>query len=299
MKTRLLVIIVTYNAMEWIERCLTSIYRSTMIPDTFIIDNGSSDGTQEYIQKNWEQIIFIQNRHNSGFGQANNIGLQYAVDQSYDYVYLLNQDAWVEDTTFEKLIGQHIKHPEFGIISPIQIQANGRHLDKNFLHDVAARTIDSNLLEDLVLGQAEDIYQVTDVMAAHWLLSAECIRKVGGFSPSFQHYGEDNNYALRARYHNLKIGIVPAAKGIHDREQRKNSIDDPVFALNILFLKATGNIFKKIKWHDLLWKFVRLTFQHGTFRQYRFLFTHLANIRFILKNRKDSKQEGAFLNLYH
>ena len=146
---KILVIIVTYNGMEWMERCLDSLTRSTLPSDIFIVDNGSTDGTQDYIRTCGKDIIFRQSGENLGFGRANNLGLQYAVDNGYDYVYLLNQDAWVEEATFETLINVHRSHPEYGILSPMQIQANGQHMDRNFLNGVASRCVDGNFMEDL------------------------------------------------------------------------------------------------------------------------------------------------------
>ena len=55
---KILVIIVTYNGMEWMERCLDSVFNSTLPADVFIVDNGSNDGTQEYIRNYGKGIIF-------------------------------------------------------------------------------------------------------------------------------------------------------------------------------------------------------------------------------------------------
>ena len=53
---------------------------------------------------------------------------------------------------------------------------------------------------DLATGELKDVYEVKFVQAAHWLISRECLERVGGFSPSFPHYGEDNNFCNRAQY---------------------------------------------------------------------------------------------------
>ena len=96
MRNQLLVIIVNYNGMKWLERCLSSLTSSTVPSDVYIVDNGSTDGSQDYIRSNFKDAIFVQSEENLGFGKANNIGLQYAYEKGYEYVYLLNQDAWVE-----------------------------------------------------------------------------------------------------------------------------------------------------------------------------------------------------------
>ena len=223
MSSTILTVIVTYNGMKWIERCLRSVSESSVKADILIVDNGSCDGTQEFIRSQCPEAVFIQSPENLGFGKANNIGLQYAVDKGYDYVYLLNQDAWVEERTFETLISINKSRPEFGILSPIQIQGNGHRMDTNFHNNVAIRTLHRSLMEDLYFNNVADVYEVADVMAAHWLISRDCLLSTGGFSPAFRHYGEDDNYVDRAQYHGYKAGIVPSTKAVHDRETRKDT----------------------------------------------------------------------------
>lgn len=98
MSDRVLVIIVTFNAMQWIEKCIQSVKASSFPLDLFVVDNNSSDNTVAYIKEKHSSIKLIESRSNLGFGAANNIGLQYAIDNDYNYVYLLNQDAWIKPT---------------------------------------------------------------------------------------------------------------------------------------------------------------------------------------------------------
>ena len=69
---------------------------------------------------------------------------------------------------------------------------------------------------------SEKIYEVPFINAAIWLMSNKCLKTVGGFSPVFFHYGEDNNYCHRVIYHNLKIGIVPLLKAYHFNYENQN-----------------------------------------------------------------------------
>ena len=110
---KLLVVIVTYNAMRWAERCFDSLRKSTVVPEVFVVDNGSTDGTQEYIKKNYPEVMFQQSNENLGFGKANNLGFQYALNKGYDYVYLLNQDAWIFPETLGGLVNVSKLHPEY------------------------------------------------------------------------------------------------------------------------------------------------------------------------------------------
>ena len=297
MRNQLLVIIVTYNGMKWLERCLSSLRLSTVPSDVYIVDNGSTDGSQEYIRSNFKDAIFVQSEENLRFGKANNIGLQYAYEKGYEYVYLLNQDAWVEETTFETLISMHKKYPEYGVLSPIQIQADKTRMDRKFLNNVAYRTLGSSLIEDLYFGKTKEIYEVKDVMAAHWLISRDCLLKTGCFSPTFRHYGEDDNYLDRAIFHGFKVGIIPATKAVHDRADRKDTIASLSYRCNTMGLVELSKITSKINWKKIIFKYAQYTYNYGMFRHYKYMLIHLFKLRKILKTREESKKQGAFLNL--
>lgn len=205
---KLLTIIVTYNAMRWVDRCLGSVKASSVSSDIFIVDNGSTDGTRDYIAENYPEAILIRSDVNLMFGRANNLGLEYALKNGYDYVYLLNQDAWVVPDAFENLIAASATYPEYGILSPLQMKSDGESYERLFGHLIIEKMPDGFL--------KREICDVGFVQAAHWMLPRRCIETVGGFSPSFPHYGEDNNYCQRAIFHGFRIGVVPAAKAVHD-----------------------------------------------------------------------------------
>lgn len=223
MQDRILVIIITHNGMKWIDKCIQSVLASTIHTNIFIIDNGSTDNTVEHIKKNYPNVKINVNAQNLGFGQANNIGLQYAIDNDYDYVYLLNQDAWIKPNTLKTLINVHKENPDYGVISPIQLQANEKHFDLNFRTIIMELRGSEDFTEDAFFKSTKDVYPVPRVMAAHWLISKSCLSCIGGFSPTFYHYGEDHNYADRAWEKKFKVGIVPNAIAIHDRENRKST----------------------------------------------------------------------------
>ena len=225
---KILVIVVTYNAMKWADRCFSSLISSSIPLDIYVVDNGSTDGTQDFINTRFPNITINQSERNLGFGRANNLGLQYALDNGYNYVYLLNQDAWLFPDTIEKLIDVSKKYPEFEILSPFQINSNGR-IDKYFLINVCSWKSNPDLLNDLYNKQVNDVYSVTNVMAAHWFLPISTIKKIGGFSPSFPHYGEDDNYIDRSLFKGGKVGIVPSLRVVHDRSSRVDTIDKNIY----------------------------------------------------------------------
>ena len=297
MKKDLLVIVVTYNAMKWAEKCFESLRHSNAKADVYVIDNGSTDDTQDYIKKYYPEVIFYQNKENIGFGKANNIGLQYALDHNYDYVYLLNQDAWIRPDTIDELIRFHNENPSYGILSPFQLQANMSHLDRNFASNVCSYVSNPYILEDAYFNRMSGVYEVSGVMAAHWLISRECIERVGGFSPTFPHYGEDDNYANRALFHGFKIGIVPNAIAIHDRESRKETKERKIYMGYIGCLINLSTIYNKVPYLPI--KIIKnmfcQMFVYHSLKPIGYLFRVMWEIPRIIRNRERSKAKQAFL----
>ncbi len=221
MSSKVLVVVVTFNAMKWAERCFSSLYSSSLLPDVFVVDNGSTDGTQNFLRRLYPNIILVQSDDNIGFGKANNLGFQYALENEYDYVYLLNQDAWILPNTLESLIDISQNNLEYGILSPFQMEENLINMDKGFRNDSFIRN--ESIIDDLYNNELKIVYDVPVVMAAHWLVKIDCLRKVGGFSPVFKHYGEDYNYVDRVHYYGYKVGITPSLRVVHDRGKRVDS----------------------------------------------------------------------------
>ena len=215
-KTDIYVIIVTYNGMKWIPKCLQKLSESDIELHPIIIDNGSSDDTVTFIKDHYPSIELIQTNENLGFGRANNIGIENAISNNAGYVFLLNQDGYVEPDTISKLVSFHKTHPEYGVLSPKQMNGDGSALDKKFDSIVLSK----DCIVRSYKAESTEVFDVSFVMAAFWLISATCLRKVGKFDPIFFHYGEDGDYLSRVRYHGLKIGVVMESTGYHDRHER-------------------------------------------------------------------------------
>ena len=217
--SKVVTIIVTYNGAKWIEKCITSVALSTVYTDIIVVDNCSTDNTCEIVESVPFPVVLIKNTENKGFGSANNIGLKQAFNEKADYVFLLNQDAYINRDTIEILIENQKNNPEYGILSPMQLNGNATGLDLYFERLLAPDNT-KGFINDSYFNQLKSIYDVKFVMAAMWLISAECLKVNGVFEPLFYHYGEDSNYAQRALYHGFKIGVVYKSVGYHDREDR-------------------------------------------------------------------------------
>ena len=298
---KLFVIIVTYKGHRWYERCFTSLRGSSIPVQTVVIDNASGDGTMEFIREHFPEIHLIESNENLGFGRANTIGIRYALDQGCDYVFLLNQDAWVESDTFEKLVNIHQSHPEYGILGPVQVnEEKTKVLDGVIRFLVNPDNVNKEMFSDFMMGTIDDVYPVAEINAAAWLLPRKTLETVGGFDPLFLHYGEDWNYLSRVHYHKLKVGLTPHLHVVHDCIVHVEQPQGYRMAFDKWLLQRASDIqYPDTQVDDMMKHYRRtalkklFTFHKNTFMEnwasYQFL---RRNKESIVKSRKQNKTAG-------
>ena len=258
-----LVIVVTYNGMPWLDRCLGSVSDGDVpkigtsrakkadfdgdVPENgtspslsavwgpndgpqtavqaklYVWDNASTDGSADFVAEHYPEAILIRSTENLGFSRPNNEGMKYALEHGYDYVYLLNQDAWLEEGALAKLVAVAQAHPEYGLLSPLQMTDGYKALDKQFAKCLGSEAI----LEHI---PSSGTVSVPFVMAAHWLVPVSVIKRIGLFEEElFPLYGQDEDWCQRLDFCGLKIGVVKEARGVHDRAYRKEPVEKLVY----------------------------------------------------------------------
>ncbi len=290
MKYKILVIIVTYNWEKWVNNVSNWINKSTIKLDTIIIDNWSTDKTLQLYKNKLKNIVkIVKNEKNLWFWAANNIWFKYAIKNSYDFVYLLNQDARFFENTIENLINISNKIPNIWIISPFQCWKWLGKIDKNFQENVCGYESNSNIFSDIYFWHTKKFYEISNVMAAHWLIPINIIKKVWWFSPTFFHYWEDDNYIDRVKYFWYKVYITPYINAIHDRYNRKETKDKKILLLYTQYLNLLSSPIKKrnriFKWisNNLYYAII-----YKSFKPITNIFRILINYPQIKKNRNTS-----------
>lgn len=201
-------VIASYNGAKWLARCIESA-RASGIDEVIVVDNGSSDESAAIAREGSVEVIQCLPK-NTGFGHANNIGIQIAIDRGADYVALVNQDLVAERDTFRMLVDELETNPEVGIVSAMQLNYEGTSVDRLF-----RAYLPHEYLDDLVLRHVRRLYEVAFVPAAAVVLRSSDLLKVGGFDPLFFLYAEDNDLVDRVRACGLKAAIFPAARVRH------------------------------------------------------------------------------------
>lgn len=259
---RVLVIVVVYNGRRWLDRCLGSVLPGdaascgeALQVDAFVWDNDSTDGSADFVAARYPQAKLVRSADNLGFSAPNNRGFAHALRNGYDYVYLLNQDAWLLPGALTRMVAAAEAWPAYGVLSPLQYQDGCSALDVQFakLWKAGRGTVPETAghprpdkgegpvdkAGGRVRSEAEAVsgavplpeapVEVKRVMAAHWLVPVRAIREIGPFEETlFPFYGQDDEWCRLLHLRGWKVGVVPAAKAVHDRAQREEPLEKTV-----------------------------------------------------------------------
>jgi N-acetylglucosaminyl-diphospho-decaprenol L-rhamnosyltransferase len=207
------VIVPTYEGVHHLEHLLPSLHEQTLPHDVIVVDNASTDGTEEFLRERWPQVRVISLAENRGFGKAANAGVEAASSQS---VVLLNNDIVCTPTFLERLVSA--LEPAHGVVMAAPILV--RRGDEGRI-DTAGIVVDRTLHGfNHLYGEPVEVLQngAFDPLAPCGGAAAfdrSAFLGVGGFDPAFFAYLEDVDLALRCSARGWKCRLVPAAVAIH------------------------------------------------------------------------------------
>lgn len=220
------IVILTRNGLDDTRLCLDSLVRHTPEPhEVIVVDNGSTDGTVEYLRERMEHhgnLRVIENATNRGFAAGNNLGLATAHGHS---IVLLNNDTVVTDGWLGGLARVLRRHPECGIVGPMTNYASGPQV----IGDVPYQTLGD--MDSFALRWAcdhSDSLPARRLVGFCWLMRRDVVTAIGGLDECFGTGNcEDDDYCLRAAQAGWK-GRIATGVFIHhtgSRTFRSEQID--------------------------------------------------------------------------
>jgi N-acetylglucosaminyl-diphospho-decaprenol L-rhamnosyltransferase len=204
------IIIVNYNVKYFLEQCLCSVIKAMqkIEGEVLIVDNHSTDGSLDYLQKRFASVRYLINEKNEGFAKANNLALLEAKGK---YVLFLNPDTIVAEDSLEKCLLFLEDRPEGGALGVRMIDGRGRYLKESKrgfpspwvafckMSGMSALFPNSRFFAQYYLGFLnENADQVIDAISgAFFLVKKQALEKSGGFDEQFFMYGEDIDLSRR------------------------------------------------------------------------------------------------------
>ena len=206
------VVIVTWNGLRHLRRCLPALHGQTGVTfETIVVDNGSTDGTAEWIGSEYPQIVLKRLDSNHGFATANNIGFGMA---RADLIATLNNDAVPDPDWLQTLVDAARRYPEAGSFgSRIVLARDPNIIDSaGVVTDVLGIAWDRHNGEPVGVDAAGEVF---GACAGAALYRKELLDEIGGFDPAFFAYLEDVDLAWRARWRGWTARYVPEARVVH------------------------------------------------------------------------------------
>jgi len=224
------VVIVNYNAGQLLTECVRSVLQSTAPVEVFISDNGSTDGSLEYLRKIHgadSRLKIVENNSNLGFAKANNVVSPGATGE---YLLFLNPDCIIEADTLENMARLMRSNPEAGMAGCLITNLDGSeqagcrrmvptpwrtfvrilYLDKVF---TGHPKFQSFVLSKRPLP-AKPI-TIEALSGAFMFVRREALEQVGLMDDKYFMHCEDLDWCMRFRKAGWKILFTPDVKIVH------------------------------------------------------------------------------------
>lgn len=219
---RVAAVVVTYDALPWIEQCLGSLHGV----ETVVVDHGSSDGTVAFVRERFPDVRLIE-AENRGLGAGWNTGIR---ETWSTHVLLLNADAWLLEGTLERLCDFADSRPRAAVVGPRLRNPDGT-LQRSvrgyptvwrlateyfFLRKLAPG---SSALNAFYAGgfDHDEVREVEVVMGACMLLRREAIEQVGYCDEDYFLFSEETDWCYRFRRAGWEVVFFPGAECVHVR----------------------------------------------------------------------------------
>lgn len=212
-KSKVAIIIVSWNAKEYLGKCLSSILEQTYRNfEIIFVDNGSADGSVEFVHSTFPTVKMVPLDKNYGFAKANNMGIEMAFESGARHIVLLNVDTIIENDFLKELVTAAESDDNIGCCQPKMLS-----MDDHRIIDAVGITIKKNCwAHQIGYGEMDiDKYnQPNEIFGANAgaaLYKSEMLGEIGLFDEEYFAYFEDVDLALRARLYGWKCLFTPKA----------------------------------------------------------------------------------------
>lgn len=133
MNNRILAVVVTYNRLSMLQRCIQHILNQTEECDILIVDNYSCDGTEQYVKDIINnRINYIKTFKNIGGAGGFNLGMRWAVERNYEFIWLMDDDCFPNINALEELLNaDKLLNGEYGWLSSVSLWKDGLECKMN------------------------------------------------------------------------------------------------------------------------------------------------------------------------
>ena len=246
---KIAIIIVNWKQYELTKSCLSTL-KSSKFNDfqIILIDNESNQKELNDLKNQFDQVKTFPNKKNLGFTGANNIGINYAINNHFEYVMLLNNDTETDENFIIPLLEIFQEYNKLGAVQPVimdfyqnkKVWNAGGSLNKFFGYtSVVKKPKHMNRKIDWITGCCI-------------LIKTEVIKKVGLLDESFFAYYEDVDWSIRIKKAGYDLAVVKSSLIYHHGSKAsKNESSEGKLSPFVHYLNIRNHIFLLRKNKDI------------------------------------------------
>lgn len=221
------IIIVSWNAKDYLQKCIDSIFKESnkYNLEVIVVDNASSDGSEDMVRTRFPQVKLICNNDNLGFAKANNIGIKQS---SGKYLGLINSDVEILSDCFSPLFCYMEEHRNIGMLGP-RILNSDKTLQRSCrgfptLWNLFCRALALDVFfpkvklfggKMLTYWPHDSISDVEVLSGCFWFINKKAIDDVGLLDEGFFIYAEDTDWCKRFFAAGWRRIYFPLVQAIH------------------------------------------------------------------------------------
>lgn len=216
------VVILNWNGISWLQKFLETAVRFSKSPETefYLADNGSTDGSAEWVERNFSDIRIIRFESNHGFAGGYNLALKQIVAR---YFVLLNSDAEVTEGWLDPMINHLDRNPDVAACQPkIRSYLNRDHFEYagaagGFIDKFGYTFCRGRIFEHVEKdnGQYDNETDIFWSSGACMMVRSEVWEKCGGFDADFFAHMEEVDLCWRFHLSGFRVSFIPGSTVYH------------------------------------------------------------------------------------
>lgn len=215
------IVLVCWNNKAYLDPCLKSLYDTGMENsfDVVVVDNGSTDGSQQMLAEKYPDVKIIQNSSNVGLGKASNQGILATTGR---YILLLNNDTIVNGPSFDAMVEFLDKNPRTGAVGGKLMNPDGTiQAGYNYFSSIYEEFLVATRLGEFIRRGYPAVMNAEEIRSVDWLGSAclmirrTALDEVGLLDEGFFIYGDEADLQYRLKKDGWMIHFLPHVYTIH------------------------------------------------------------------------------------
>jgi GT2 family glycosyltransferase len=248
---KLAIVIINWNSFDLTSDTLASLSSTSYKNyDIIVVDNFSTDNSAAQLEKDFPSIILLRSDENKGFTGGNNLGFDYAINEGYEYVMMLNNDVAVESDFLEPLVVKLDMDEKIGGVQPLIYFYHDRELIWN-----AGSRYNAIFGIPYILGyyrkdkgqlQRKKQKSIDWITGCAFMIRTEVLKKVGVLKQDFFIYYEDVDLSFRIKEAGYALAYEASSVVYHKTgmsHKSKEKLKEGYLNPKVHYLNARNRLF--------------------------------------------------------